>query len=131
MHRLESQLSTALVAAACIAFVPGPAHAQDLSTVLGSWEMTMETPRGSMTQVFTFVEAGGALAGTASARMGESDLQNVSFEDGTLRFEVVRNFRGNSMTQSFSAAIRGAEMNGMISGGRGGERAFTAKRRAG
>lgn len=127
MHRL----STMLLAALSVAVLPAPIQAQDPGAVLGSWEMTMETPRGSMTQVFTFVEIDGALSGTATARMGETDLENVSFGDGTLRFEVVRNFRGRSMTQSFSASINGDEMTGTMSGGRGGERAFSAKRKVG
>ena len=125
------RLSTSLSVAVCLAASPVASEAQDSGEVLGSWEMTMETPRGSVTQVFTFVEVDGALTGTVSARMGESDLQNVLLEGGMLRFEVVRNFRGNSMIQSFSASISGDEMKGTMSGGRGGEREFTAKRKAG
>ena len=37
--------------------------ASDFSAVLGAWEMTLETPRGSMTQTLTFVAEGDELTG--------------------------------------------------------------------
>ena len=126
-----NRICAIVLAAACSAISPEASMAQDHSDVVGSWEMTMETPRGAVTQVFTFVLNDGALSGTASGRGGETDLQKIALEDGILTFEVVRNFRGNSMTQSFSASITGDDMAGTISGGRGGERDFKAKRNSG
>jgi hypothetical protein len=111
-------------------------QAQDAATryapVLGEWEMTLETQRGSFTQLFVFTLEDDELTGTLSSQRGENDMSDVSFENGVLEFSVVRNFRGNSMTQSFSAKIDGDEMTGTMSGGRGGRgggnREFTARR---
>lgn len=108
--------------------LPAGASAQDAALVVGAWEMTMETPRGEVTQVFTFAHGDDGLSGIASNPRGETALQKVAFRDGTLTFEVVRNMRGNSMTQSFSATVEGDEMTGTMSGGRGGARDFVAKR---
>ena len=56
-------------------------------------------------------------------------LQNVSFEEGRITFEVTRRFRNREVTQSYSAAIDGDQMTGTMSGGRGrGQREFTAVR---
>ena len=100
----------------------------DFSTVLGAWEMTLETPRGSMTQTLTFVAEGDELTGSAMAPNGTIQLQNVSFEDGRVTFEVTRSFRNREITQSYSATIEGDQMTGTVSGPRGGPREFTAVR---
>ena len=100
----------------------------DFSAVLGAWEMTLETPRGSMTQTLTFVADGDELSGSAMARNGTIQLQSIAFEDGRLTFQVTRTLRNREITQSYSATIQGDQMTGTISGGRGGAREFTAVR---
>ena len=100
----------------------------DFSAVLGAWEMTLETPRGSMTQTLTFASDGDALTGSATARNGTTQLQNVSFEDGRITFQVTRTLRNREITQSYSATVEGNQRTGTISGGRGGGREFTAVR---
>ena len=122
----------ALALALTLASVPAtPAAAQtasDFSAVLGAWEMTLETPRGSMTQTLTFVADGDELTGSAMAPNGTTQLQNVAFEDGRVSFEVTRSFRNREITQSYSATIEGGRMTGTVSGPRGGPREFTAVR---
>lgn len=100
----------------------------DFSAVLGAWEMTLETPRGSVTQTLTFTAEGDELKGSAMAPNGTIQLQNVSFEDGRITFQVTRTLRNREITQSYSATIQGEQMTGTISGGRGGGREFTAVR---
>ena len=103
----------------------------DFSAVLGAWEMTLETPRGSMTQTLTFAVDDDELAGTATAPNGTMQLQNISFEEGRITFEVTRSFRNREVTQSYSATIDGEQMTGTVSGARGrGQREFTAVRSA-
>ena len=122
----------ALALALTLASVPaGRAAAQtssDFSAVLGAWEMTLETPRGSMTQTLTFGTDGDELTGSAMAPNGTIQLQNVAFEDGRVSFEVTRSFRNREITQSYSATIEGDRMTGTVSGPRGGPREFTAVR---
>ena len=121
-----------LIPVVLLAFLPTTGLSQDHAGVLGSWEMTMETPRGSVTQTLTFDATEGALAGVISSPRGESPLEEVSLDGGTLHFQVVRSMRGgNTMTQTFAATIEGDEMKGTISGGRGGERPFAATRKTG
>ena len=73
---------------------------------------------------------GDELMGTTSSPRGESELTNLSFEDGQLSFEVVRIFGERTMTQQIKATINGDEMTGTISDSRGGERPFNVKRKA-
>ncbi len=128
MKRLLMVAGMAFVAAFVVS---GPASAQDAAGAVGTWESTFETPRGSITQQFVFTLTDGTLAGTVSGRGGTTDLEDVRFEDGKLLFSVVRNMRGNSMVQEFSAVVEGDAMKGTMSGGRGGDRAFSATRKDG
>lgn len=122
----------ALVFALTLASVPAiGASAQtssDFSAVLGAWQMTLETPRGSIAQTLTFAAEGDRLEGTLTAPNGSTELQEVAFQEGTLTFRVTRNMRNRQITQSFTATINGDQMTGTISGGRGGGREFTAVR---
>ena len=123
---------TALALALTLASVPATrVSAQtspDFSAVLGAWEMTLQTPRGSMTQTLTFVADGDELTGAATAPNGTAQLRNISFADGQVTFQVTRSFRNREITQSYSATIEGDRMTGTVSGARGGEREFTAIR---
>ena len=121
-----SRVALALAILAGLTVQPTTLQAQQ--DVVGSWEMSIETPRGAMTQTFEFTQDGDVLSGTVTGPRGSTALQNVQFVDGVLTFEVLREFRGNSMTQSFSATIEGDEMTGTMTGGRGGGREFTAVR---
>lgn len=94
-----SRSALVLLAAAALAVPAAELSAQDPETryapVLGSWESTFETPGGTFTQTFVFRVENGALAGMVSgSRGGDTELENVSFEDGTLTFKVTREFRG-------------------------------------
>ena len=121
-------LALALTLASVPASRTAAQTASDFSAVLGAWEMTLETPRGSMTQTLTFVADGDELTGSAMAPNGTIQLQDVSFEDGRISFQVTRSFRNREITQSYSATIEGDRMTGTVSGARGGDREFTAVR---
>ena len=121
-------LAFALTLASVSAIEASAQTSSDFSAVLGAWEMTLDTPRGSMTQTLTFVADGDELTGSATARNGTIQLQNVAFEDGRITFQVTRTLRNREITQSYSATIQGNQMTGTLSGGRGGGREFTAVR---
>ena len=84
---------------------------------VGSWEQSMETGRGAFTQTFVFAITDGKLTGTMSSQMGDTDLTNVEYDDGTVTFDVTRDFGGNSFTQSYTATVDGDEMTGTMEGG--------------
>ena len=116
-----------LITGVLLTGAPSPAASQDASPA-GSWEIHMETPRGTMTQTLTLEFVDGEWGGTLRSARGESRLQQVTFASGRLQFSVLRSMRGNQVTQRFSAVISGPEMTGTISGGPGGDRPFKASR---
>ena len=124
-----------IVAAAVIAVAATAPHlaaqhdAAHYEPVLGEWEMTMETQRGTFTTQFIFMLDGHTLKGESVSQMGTTALASVSFEDGKLTFEVHRTRGDRTFSQTYTAKIEGDTMTGMISSNRG-EREFTATRKA-
>lgn len=107
--------------------IPATLPAQDVKDFLGEWVSTIETQRGTATTTYVFRMDGDMLKGTMSGRMGETEIDEVTYEDGTITFNLTRNFQGNSVTLTYTAKIVDGAMQGTVSTPRG-EREFTATR---
>ncbi len=121
MTRATMALLAAFVA------IPATLPAQDVKDFLGEWVSTIETQRGPATTTYVFRMDGDMLKGTMSGRMGETEIDEVTYEDGTITFNLTRNFQGNSVTLTYTAKIVDGAMQGTVSTPRG-EREFTATR---
>jgi len=119
----------ALVALGAGGGQPQALSAQNVSELLGTWESTMETPRGTVTQEYIFTQDGDALTGTVNGRGGPIALQGVRFVDGLLTFSIAREMRGTTRVMEVSATLDGDVLAGTVSGGRGGSREFSASRK--
>jgi hypothetical protein len=116
----------ALVVVAALALPTTEVSAQDpeaISTELvGEGETETPTPGGdTFTETLVFVFEDGEIEGLSKTDFGETELDEVTFEDGTLTFEVTRTFGGQSFTQVFTATIAGDEMTGTVEGTPGAE----------
>ncbi len=121
MTRATMALLAAFVA------IPAILPAQDVKDFLGEWVSTIETQRGPATTTYVFRMDGDMLKGTMSGRMGETEIDEVTYEDGTITFNLTRNFQGNSVTLTYTAKIVDGTMQGTVSTPRG-DREFTATR---
>lgn len=99
-----------------------PLRAQDFA---GSWEMTRETPRGTVTQTLTLARDGDAWAGTMTFMRREIELKEVKVEGNVLTFTLemgpppdAPGGRG-PMIQTFRGTLEGDEINGEMEGPRG------------
>lgn len=113
-----------LLVAALSATAAAPLRAQDFA---GSWEMTRETPRGTMTQTVTLARDGDAWTGTLSMMQREMRLKDVKVEGNVLTFTMEmapppgRGGAGERapMVQSFRGTLEGDELRGEMQGPRG------------
>ena len=96
-------------------------------SVVGKWEATIESPRGSNEVVMEFKGSDEELQGAWTDRRGTGDLEDVKYEDGKLTFERNLEFQGNALTIGYEATIDGDTMSVTMKTPRG-EREFTAKR---
>ncbi len=105
-----------------------PLQAQEAANVAGKWEMTNETPRGTMTTIFTFEQDGNTLTGTSEGqRGGEIPISSGSVEGNVVTFTMVRGQGNRSMELTYTGTLEGDTITGTMSTPRG-EREFTMKR---
>lgn len=124
MRRIVATAACLLVLLA----VDVPAWAQEIANVAGKWEMTSETPRGTMTTIFTFEQDGNTLTGTSSGqRGGEVPIGSGSVEGNVITFTVVRGMGNRSMEMTYTGTLEGDTITGTMSTPRG-DREFTMKR---
>ena len=102
-----------------------PATADE--AVVGKWEATIETPRGTNEIVMEFTGSGEELQGTRTGPRGTGELADVKFEAEMLTFKRHLSFQGNEVTIEYELTLDGDTMNGKMITPRG-EREFTAKR---
>jgi len=93
----------------------------------GVWEISSETPRGTMTRKVTFEQDGSSLTGTMETRMGSVPIQNGSVEGNKISFTVVFSRGERSFEMTYSGTVEGDTAKGTYQTPRG-EVEWTAKR---
>jgi hypothetical protein len=128
-----ARLLFAVVVVAIVA-VAGPAFAQDKPKetpkidVTGTWDMSVETPQGTMSLTSTFKQEGEKLTGTQSSQMGEMALEGT-VKGADIAFAIVIDMQGQQVTISYVGKIDGESMTGTIEFGGMGSAAWTAKKK--
>lgn len=118
----------ALVMLTALALFVAPLAAEtDAKAVLGKWEATIESPRGTNEVVMEFTGSDEELAGTWNDMRGSGELEEVKVADGKLTFKRNLEFQGNAFTLDYEATVEGDTMTVTMKTPRG-ERQFTAKR---
>jgi hypothetical protein len=101
----------------------GLSQDQKYDALLGTWDVKMED--GSREFVFEFSLKEGKLAGKYSGASGSSEMADLTFEDGTVKFNVTV---GGNMVIHYSAVVAEDKLMGMLSL-EFGEAAITGVRR--
>jgi hypothetical protein len=85
--------------------------ADEPAKVTGSWEMSIETPRGTMTQTLTLQQDGNTLKGTLKGQRGEAPVTG-SVTGNKISFTVTRDTPNGSFTIEYSGTVDGDSMTG-------------------
>lgn len=98
----------------------------------GSWTWTVTRGGQEFKPVLKIKKEDGKLTGTISGRQDqENKIDKAEFKDGTLSFEVTREFNGQKFTQKYNGKVTGDTIKGKIEMERDGEkteREWEAKR---
>lgn len=108
LRRFVAVLMTAAFIMTCS--TASAAQAQKLDALLGTWDVKMED--GSREFVWEFSLKDGKLAGKHTGASGTSDMADLMFEDGTVKFTVTV---GGTMVINFSAIVAEGQLSGMLS----------------
>jgi len=88
----------------------GAAQAQKSDALLGTWDVKMED--GSREFVWEFKLEDGKLLGKYAGASGTLDMNDLTFENNTVKFNVTV---GNDMVITYSAIVAEGRLSGMLS----------------
>lgn len=88
----------------------GSAQEQKYDALLGTWDVKMED--GSREFVFEFTVTDGKLSGKYSGASGSNEMADLTFEDGTVKFNVTV---GGNMVINYSAVVAEDKLIGTLS----------------
>jgi hypothetical protein len=126
MKRLfQSVLAVALAVAPVVAQDAAKPKAVDIT---GSWEMTVESPQGTMVITANFKQDGEKLTGTHVSEMGEAPLKGT-VKGADVEYTLTLDMGGQQMSIVHKAKVDGDTMRGSADIEGMGTIAFTAKRK--
>ena len=116
-----------------VALAVAPVVAQDAAKpkavdITGSWEMTVETPQGTMVITANFKQDGETLTGTHVSEMGEGPLKGT-VKGADVEYTLTLDMGGQQMSIVHKAKVDGDTMRGSADIEGMGTIAFTAKRK--
>ena len=95
------------------------AKQQKAAGVSGDWEITSETPRGTMTRAVTFEQDGNTLTGSIETQGGSLPIQKGSVDGNKISFAVVVSRGGNSFEMTYKGTVDGDTAKGTFQTPRG------------
>lgn len=95
--------------------------------VSGKWEISLESPMGSMQFNLELLQEGSALSGKFISQFGTTEFTGGKVSGNEIFFTLSITFGGESMELTFSAVIEGDTMRGNVQG-QMGSMEFTGKR---
>jgi hypothetical protein len=125
-------------ALACLVAVSAPAaYAQEAPkpdakpadvNVTGVWDMSVETPNGTIENVATLKQEGEKLTGTLSSQMGEIAMEGTVVGN-EIKWVLNIDMGGQQVAIAFAGKVEGETMAGVFEMGGMGTAAWNAKKR--
>ncbi len=106
---------TIVLAAICVTALAFSvlATAQEPAKVAGNWEMSMEGPRGTMTQTLTLEQDGKNIKGTMKGQRGESPVEGT-VDGNKINFTVKRETPNGTRTIEYAGTLDDDAMKGTV-----------------
>jgi hypothetical protein len=115
MDLMKTKLYLFLGAFVCtllLSWLAGCARADDTAKVAGNWDVSVETPRGTMNQKLVLQQDGEKITGTLTGRRGESPLEGTVSGD-KISFTVTRERQnGSKFTIDYTGTVAGDSISG-------------------
>jgi len=93
-------------------------------SVDGKWTRETQGKAGPQVQTLTLKNAGGKLTGTLEAgggKGGPAEISEGTVKGNEVEFKIVRDFGGNSVTQTYKGTVSATELKLTVEGGGGGK----------
>jgi hypothetical protein len=99
--------------------------------VSGDWELTMETPRGKMTQKMHIEQEGEKVIVTMEGMGGEESTGEGTLQGSKITWSIIRSTPRGDFTITYAGAVEGDTRSGTAQRGDRGSMEWTAKRGSG
>jgi hypothetical protein len=97
---------------------------REVSAIVGTWELTTVSPRGTRTNTLTINED---LTGTYKGRNSETPIMDLKVEGDQVTFKMERSFRDEKTMVEFQGKLDGTTLKGQLITPRG-SREVTGKK---
>lgn len=128
MKRKTYFLAFALACGVSLMWSGSVLAADEPAKVAGTWEMSVETPRGTRTNTLTIQQDGSTIKGTLKGQRGESPVEG-SVRGNKISFTVKRDSPNGTFTLEYAGTIDGESITGTVHSERFDGK-WTAKRAA-
>ena len=98
----------------CLFFVLGAASAALAADPTGTWRWTTHSPNGDIETTLKLESKDGILTGAYSNQFGDTAISNLSLQDDTIAFDVVRDFGGSKYVVKYHGRLEGDTIRGTI-----------------
>jgi len=88
------------------------AHARPQSSVAGTWELTVESPRGKSTSLLMIKQDGDKLTGAIKGQRGERPLDSITLKGNEITFIVTFNNQGQDLLITYKGKVEKDSMKG-------------------
>ena len=105
-------LGVMLMASPVVTGQASPLDSSEASAFMGTWVLTMETPRGANEQTVVIRDEGGKVAATlGGGRGGQIDISDIARDGESLVLAFEREFQGNAIDVVLTLSLDGEVIN--------------------
>jgi hypothetical protein len=101
---------------------------QEKVDVTGTWDVSIETPQGTVSPTVTYKQEGEKLTGTQQGMMGEEHLEGT-VKGSQISYTITLEIQGQQITITYTGKIDGDAISGTVEFGSYGSSTWSAKRR--
>jgi hypothetical protein len=86
--------------------------ARPQSSIVGTWDVTIESPQGKRNAMLVIRQDGGKLAGAMKSQAGERPLDSITLKGDDITFAITRNIQGQDMVITYKGKVEKGSMKG-------------------
>jgi hypothetical protein len=101
-----------LLGLSLLALIAGVAQAAPQQNVVGSWDLTVDSPQGKRDSVLIIKKEGDKLTGVLKGARGERPLESVTLNGSDITFIMKAQVQGQDMTFTYTGKVEKDSMKG-------------------
>ncbi|HLF84624.1 MAG TPA: hypothetical protein VI837_10655 [Blastocatellia bacterium] len=109
---MKRALAVTLILIVALLLLGTPSQAAQGANIVGSWDITVESPQGKNQSLLVIKKDGEKLGGTIKGARGERPLESVALNGSNITFVVKANIQGQDMVFTYKGKVEKDSMKG-------------------